>query len=84
MSVVAGWIKRPLGAEVGLSPGNIVLDGDPTLPKGGTEPSHFSAHVLWPNSWMEFVGICGFEMMNGHGGKLYTKTSCVRVSGTHG
>ena len=24
-----GWIKKPLGKEVGLSPGYIVLDGDP-------------------------------------------------------
>jgi len=23
------WIKRPLGVEVGLGPGHIVLDGDP-------------------------------------------------------
>jgi len=28
----AGWIKMPLGTEVGLSPGNIVLDGDPASP----------------------------------------------------
>ena len=24
-----GWIKMPLGMEVGLGPGHIVLDGDP-------------------------------------------------------
>ena len=24
-----GWIKMPLGKEVGLGPGHIVLDGDP-------------------------------------------------------
>ena len=35
----------PLGTEVGLGPGDIVLDGDPApLPKKATEP-HFSAHV---------------------------------------
>ena len=27
-----GWIQMPLGTEVGLDPGDIVLDGDPTLP----------------------------------------------------
>jgi len=27
----AGWIKMALGMEVGLSPGHIVLDGDPAL-----------------------------------------------------
>ena len=31
----AGWIKTPLGMEVGLGPGDIVLDGDPApLPSG--------------------------------------------------
>ena len=25
----AGWIKMPLGTEVGLVPGDFVLDGDP-------------------------------------------------------
>jgi len=33
-SQTAGWIKMPLGIEVGLCPGDIVLDGDPTPPKG--------------------------------------------------
>jgi len=28
----AGWIKMPLGTEIGLSPGDIVLNGDPPLP----------------------------------------------------
>jgi len=27
-----GWIKMPLGTEVGLGPGDIVLDGDPAAP----------------------------------------------------
>jgi len=27
-----GWIKMPLGTEVGLGPGAIVLDGDPASP----------------------------------------------------
>ena len=32
----AGWIKMPLGVEVGLGPGHIVLDGEPApLPKKG-------------------------------------------------
>ena len=36
----AGCIKMPLGMEVGLSPGQFVLDGDPApLPKSGAEPS---------------------------------------------
>jgi len=38
-----GWIKMPLGTEVGLSPGHIVLDGDPAFPteKGTTAPLAF-------------------------------------------
>jgi len=35
----AGWIRVPLGMEVGLGPGHIVLDGDPAPPlKRGTTP----------------------------------------------
>ena len=34
-----GWIKMPLGAELGFGPGDIVLDGDPV--------PHFSAHVYF-------------------------------------
>jgi len=44
----------PLGIEVGLGQGHIVLDGDPApLPKKGTEPSIFGPCLLWPNSWMD-------------------------------
>jgi len=36
----------PLGMEVGLSPGDFVLDGDPApSPKKGGTLSQFSAHV---------------------------------------
>ena len=46
----------PLGTEIGLAPGHIVLDGDPAplAPKRGTAAPYLSAHVLWPNdrlSW---------------------------------
>jgi len=35
----AGWIKMVLGMDVGLSPGDFVLDGDPApLPQKGAEP----------------------------------------------
>jgi len=38
----AAWIKMLLGREVGLHPGNIVLDGDPAPPrKRGTAPTTF-------------------------------------------
>jgi len=43
---MAGWIKMPLGREVGLDPSNMVLDGEaaPLSPKGGRAPQ-FLAHV---------------------------------------
>jgi len=41
----AGWIKMPLGMEVGLGPGDCVRWGPSSPPqKGGTQPQ-FSAHV---------------------------------------
>ena len=43
----------PLRTELGLGPGDIVLDGDPSTPKRGTAVPNFSAHVLWPNGWMD-------------------------------
>jgi len=40
------WIKMPLGKEVGLGTGYIVLDGDPVgMQRPTAAPSHFSAHV---------------------------------------
>jgi len=42
---MAAWIKMPRGMELGLSPGDFVLDGDPAPPK-------FSAHV--------YYGYCDF------------------------
>ena len=49
----------PLGIEVGLSPGDIVLDGDPApLPKKGSEPPSpiFGPCLLWPNGWVDQDG----------------------------
>jgi len=39
---MAGWIKMPLAMQVGLVPGDFVLDGDPDfpLPKKGAESAH--------------------------------------------
>ena len=38
----------------GISPGHIVLDGNPLpLPKKGTEPSICGPFLLWPNAWMD-------------------------------
>jgi len=40
----------PLGTEVTLDPGHIVLDGDATPPPKGTI---FGSCLLWPNGWMD-------------------------------
>jgi len=43
-----GWIKTPLGMEVGLGPGHIVLLGDPApSPKNGHSPL---LSQFWPMS----------------------------------
>ena len=51
----ARWIKMPLGVEVGLSLGDIVLDEDPApLPVKGHSPTPiFSQCPLWPNGWRD-------------------------------
>jgi len=43
----------PLGMEVGLSPGDFVLDGDPAPPQKGAEPPIFGPRLLWPNGCMD-------------------------------
>ena len=44
----------PLGTEVGLGPGDIVLDGDPAPPRKGaagySSPPLFGPCLLWPQS----------------------------------
>jgi len=42
----------PLGTEVGLGPGDIVLDGNPAPPRKGHTPALFGPCLLWPNGWM--------------------------------
>ena len=56
---MAGWIKMPLGRDVGLGPDDIVLDGDPApSPQKGAEPPSpiFGPCLLWPNGWMDQDG----------------------------
>jgi len=42
---MAAWIKMSLGMEVGLGPGNFVLDGDPAPPSPKGHSPQFSAHI---------------------------------------
>ena len=59
---MAAWIKMPLGMELGLGPGNFVLDGDPApLPKKGAEPPNFRpmfivAKRLYGSRWYTWHG----------------------------
>jgi len=51
--LTAGWMmKMPLGRDVGLGPGDIMLDGDPVPHKRGTAPPP-TLFGPWPNDWMD-------------------------------
>ena len=44
----------PLGTEVNLGPGDVVLDGVAApLPLKGAQPPVFGPCLLWPNGWMD-------------------------------
>ena len=47
---MAGWMKTPLGTEVDLGAGYIVLDGVPPPVKGAQQPPLFGPCLLWPRS----------------------------------
>ena len=52
----AGCIKMPLGMEVGLSPSDFVLDGDPAPYPKRVESPNFRPRLLWPNGCMDQDG----------------------------
>jgi len=43
---MAGWTNMPLGMEVGLGPGDFVLNGDPVPPEKKAQPSVFGPCLL--------------------------------------
>ena len=69
----AGWMKLLLGTEVGLSPGDFVLDGDPAPPpnRWADHPQIFGPCLLRPNGWMNEAGTW-------HGGRPQPRRLCVR------
>jgi len=68
----AGCIKMPLGMEIGLSPGDFVLDGNPApTPKGAERHPFFGSRLLWPNSCMD-------QDATWYGGRPRRTQHCVR------
>jgi len=64
----------PLGMEVGLGPGNFVLDGDPAPPpqkRGGAPTPNVRPILLRPNGWMDQDGTW-------HGDRLQPRRLCVK------
>jgi len=66
-----GWITMPLGTEVDVSPGDIVLDWNPALSQKGHSPPIFGPCLLWPNGWMD-------QDATWYGGRSRHRPHCVR------
>ena len=64
---MAAWIKMPLGMDVGLDPGDFVLDGDPApSPERGRSPQIFGPCLLWQlTGWIKMA--LGMEVGLGSG-----------------
>jgi len=63
----------PLGTEVRLDPGDIMLDGNPAPQKkrAAAPPHFFGPCLLWPHSWMDQDQIW-------HGGRPRSRPHCIR------
>jgi len=71
---MAVWMKMSLGMELGIGPGDFMLDGEPApLPKNGVDPPpKKSAHVYsGKNGWMDEAGTW-------RGGRPQPRRLCVR------
>jgi len=71
---MAAWIKMSRGMEVGLGPGDFVLDGDPAPPpqKGAQlSPLIFGPYLLRPNGCMD-------QDVTWYGGRPPPRRLCVR------
>jgi len=68
----AGWIKMPLGMEVGLYPSDIVVDEDlAPPPQNGAEPPIFGFCPLWLNGCMD-------HDVTWYGDRPWLRRHCVR------
>jgi len=74
---MAGWMKTPIGTEVDLGPGHIVLDGVPAPAKGAHQPPIFGPCLLWSRSPISAAAELLFDMsqssLRGHSLKLNKK-----------
>jgi len=61
----------PLGTEVNLCPGDVVLDVVASPPKRGTAPPVLGSCLLWPNGWMD-------EDTTGYGSRPQPRPHCNR------
>jgi len=67
-----GWIRMPLGMEVGFDAGHTVLDGDLAPQEKGHSPLPISGKcLLWPNGCMDQDAIW-------YGGRPRPMPHCVR------
>jgi len=65
------WIRMPLGMQVGLVPGHIVLDWDPALLPKGAQPPILGPYLLRPNGCMD-------QDVTWYGGRPWPKWHCIR------
>ena len=77
----AGWIKMPLGTEVGLGSGHSVLDGDPApSPQKREHIPQFSAHICYGQTagWMKVPLGTKVSLDLGHtlSNRLYRRLTC--------
>jgi len=69
----AGWIKMPLGTQVGLGPDDIVLDGGPDLRhKRGTTPNFRPIGIVAKRSPISATA----ELLLNFGSQLCLWNSC--------
>jgi len=61
-----GWIKIKIGMEAGLGPGQLVLDGDPALPKK-EHTRHVLTHVCCCQTAVWFNVQLGMDVCLGPG-----------------
>ena len=96
---MAAWIKMPLGMEQGLSPGDFVLDGNPTQPLNFrpmfiiVRPivillEHCTMHSQWKGDWRS-TSAAGLDVSTANrrrteAGPIGTEVQCREELGTQG